>query len=149
MIKYGKPIKVDKDGFDTLVEYFRNDKKIVAIYLFGSYARGEQDALSDIDLAFLFRRNFLCTFDEQLNYLEKINSILKTDEISFVILNEAPLLFKYKIISAGKVLYCANQQERLDFEQYVEDLYFDFKPVLAIYDNELLLQVKDGKAFNR
>ena len=38
----------------NIKSFFENEKNIVAVYLFGSYADGRERASSDVDLAILF-----------------------------------------------------------------------------------------------
>lgn len=47
------------------------DKKLASVILFGSYARGDYDAESDVDIALLLH----CDREEIRNYMDKLASI--------------------------------------------------------------------------
>ena len=47
------------------------DENLVAAYLFGSVARGDDDARSDVDVAVLHRRDPPATFDALPDYVWK------------------------------------------------------------------------------
>ncbi|MEG3072163.1 MAG: nucleotidyltransferase domain-containing protein [Candidatus Syntrophopropionicum ammoniitolerans] len=74
-----------------LVEKLKNDQDIVAIYLFGSFAAGMQTPLSDIDLAIILDHNLPPSryFKKKLDLLAIVTSLLKTDAVDLVILNQA------------------------------------------------------------
>jgi predicted nucleotidyltransferase len=122
---------------------FEHDPRVIAVYLFGSFARGAEDQLSDIDIAMLLdpATPRAALGELTLEYLTQINQLLGTDEVSFILLNKAPLTFRYQVIRTGKVLVDNRPEERLKFEVHTEDLYMDFKPLLDAYDEELLRQL--------
>jgi predicted nucleotidyltransferase len=126
-----------------LAEHFRKVPEVVAIYLFGSFARGEEGPLSDIDIALLLRPGMAREqmSDLSLEALAQANRLLGTDEVGFVLLNEAPLTLRYRVVSEGQVLVDNDPSLRLAFEVHTEDLYMDFKPLLDAYDDELLRQL--------
>ena len=126
-----------------LIERFGGDQQVTALYLFGSFARGAEDALSDLDLAILFdpKTPPVDLGQLTLDYLVQINRLLVTDEVSFLVLNTAPLTLRYEVVHTGKVLVDNDPAVRLSFELYTEDLYMDFKPLLDAYDDALLEQL--------
>jgi predicted nucleotidyltransferase len=126
-----------------LGEHLRTDPQVVALYLFGSFAHGTEGPLSDVDLALLLdpavpRAPFARL---TLDYLTAINRLLGTDEVSFILLNDAPLTFRYEVVRTGKILIDNHPELRLAFEVRTEDLYMDFKPAIDRYDEELLRQL--------
>ncbi|MEN6320250.1 MAG: nucleotidyltransferase domain-containing protein [Syntrophaceae bacterium] len=149
MLKFSQiPIEPEK-YIPDLIEFCRKQDDIVALYLFGSRASGTHGPLSDIDIAVLLENGL--GRDEyntkELSYLGEANTLLHTDEISFVVLNKAPLTIQYGVIIDAKVLYSKDEEARLFFEETVIDKYMDFKPVLDDYDREFLRQIKEGTAF--
>ena len=140
----GKRLPRDiRDRLRLLAQEFERDSSVIALYLFGSFARGEEGPLSDIDVAVLADRSMLSqrVGDPVVEYLGRINRVLGTDEVSFVLLNEAPLVLRYEVIRGGQVLVDNRPRARLDFEVHTEDLYMDFRPHLEAYDEELLRQL--------
>ncbi len=136
-----QPVPADTiERIERLAEHLRRDGLVVAAYLFGSFARGNQGPLSDVDLALLLDpaagREDLGRLT--LEYVAEITRRLGTDEVSLVVLNDAPLTVRHEVVRTGRVLVDNDPQSRLSFEARTEDLYMDFEPMLAAYDDELL-----------
>ena len=149
MLKFSqKPIEPEKYLKD-LIEFCKTQENIIALYLFGSSAYGTAGPLSDIDIAILLKEGLRkeAYSKKELFYLGMSNKILHTDEVSFVLLNNAPLTGQYGVIMDAKVLYSRDEDARLSFEERVIDEYMDFKPFLEEYDREFLKQIKEGTAF--
>ncbi|MEJ2683150.1 MAG: nucleotidyltransferase domain-containing protein [Candidatus Sulfobium sp.] len=137
MIKFGKKISGADALFRSLVERLSLRSMMKVIYLFGSRAADRADELSDIDIALLVEGGRM-PLDVELDLLGEITSILQTDEVSLVVLNNAPLTVAYGVIKEARVLYSSNERERLDFEELITRKYFDFKHYLDIYDREFI-----------
>jgi predicted nucleotidyltransferase len=144
MIKFGKPLNDIKIKLPLMVSELSKRSDIVAIYLFGSQAKDTADALSDVDVALLLKTDHV-PLEHELDLIDTISSILKTDEISLVILNNAPLTIRYGVIHDAKVLYCAEEGTRRCFEEGVMKKYLDFKYYLDRYDHEFVSLMKYGK----
>ncbi|MDI6689768.1 MAG: nucleotidyltransferase domain-containing protein [Actinomycetota bacterium] len=147
MIKF-KKIEHDPRGFfPELIEMFKQDEEVIAVYLFGSYATGNIGPLSDVDIAVLLNPKFPSEsyFDKELDLLLKTSHILRTDEVNLVILNRAPFSLAYGIFSENKLLFCRNDLERVKFETKIVDGYLDFKPLLEENYRYLYRRVKEGK----
>ncbi len=108
-----------------------------AILLFGSYARGTQNAGSDIDIAIKSVKKISKKeiFDIRLG-LEEITK-KEVDLINLDTINDD---FRYEILMNGKILYCENQ---LRFELYKLDMcqeYFDLNESRQI----IIERIKNG-----
>lgn len=108
-----------------------------AILLFGSYARGTQNAGSDIDIAIKSVKKISKKeiFDIRLG-LEEITQ-KEVDLINLDTINDD---FRYEILMNGKILYCENQ---LRFELYKLDMcqeYFDLNESRQI----IIERIKNG-----
>ncbi len=108
-----------------------------AILLFGSYARGTQNAGSDIDIAIKSVKKISKKeiFDVRLG-LEEITK-KEVDLINLDTINDD---FRYEILMNGKILYCENQ---LRFELYKLDMcqeYFDLNESRQI----IIERIKNG-----
>ena len=79
-----------------------------ALWLFGSFARGEATPISDVDLAYLpderLTGNALDRFETHLYCT--IAGILHTDEFTFVNLRRAPDYFSWQVLQEGRLLVC-------------------------------------------
>lgn len=51
--------------------------------------------------------------------------ILETEEIDFVVLNEAPYELAFQVLKKGKLVFCKNQRERQDFQEKTVMNYLD------------------------
>jgi predicted nucleotidyltransferase len=132
-----------------LVEKVKIDGDIVSLYLFGSYAEGKQTPVSDIDLAVLLDRDFPQSryFAKKLDLLAMITSLLKTDEVDLVILNQAPPVLSYRILSKGRLLFekQTGKGQRVSFQVRTFDRYFDFKPVEKVLHEGLVRRIKEDR----
>ncbi len=144
MIKFGKSLKDQDKRLPELVEVLSKRIDILAIYLFGSRATGTSDDLSDIDIALLLKSAH-APLDIELELIDTITTTLGTDEVSLVVLNNAPLTIRYGVIKDPKVLYSADDNARLSFEESVRKQYLDFSYYLNQYDAEFISQLKTGK----
>lgn len=110
------------------------DKDVLFAYLFGSQATGPAHFLSDIDVACYLKpgdMEYYLKKDEEL--LGNLAVGLHTSKVDLIILNVAPLVLKFRIISDGEVVLSRDEQERIDFETAVLYRYFDLKPYLDEY----------------
>ncbi|MDD5309322.1 MAG: nucleotidyltransferase domain-containing protein [Deltaproteobacteria bacterium] len=103
--------------------------------LFGSFARGDADARSDVDLAFRLEEPFDPMV--KLDLLSEATSRLNTDRVDVVILNsalgEAPALAS-RALSEGLVLYDADPAGRIDLHIRARKLAEDERHLLRIAD---------------
>lgn len=116
-----------------------NYNEIVACYLFGSYAKGEQKKTSDIDIAILLNKNFkIPKF-----YLSEISNILEKKikkEIHISILKEEDIIFTNQVLKYGKKLFSKINTE--EFENISLKRYLDFKYYFDIYNNERIKRIE-------
>ena len=91
-----------------------------AIVLFGSYARGTQNAESDIDIAIKPNTNIS---KKQIFYLSQdLEEKIKT-EVDLINLDDINDSFRYEILINGKTIYC---KDELKFELYKLDMYREY-----------------------
>ncbi|KPV62990.1 MAG: Nucleotidyltransferase domain protein [Candidatus Bathyarchaeota archaeon BA2] len=112
---------------DEVKAFLEGQKHVRVTYLFGSYAKGKVGPLSDVDIAVLLdgRLDKQESFDLRLRLINGISSILKTDKLDVVVMNNAPLLLNYNIISQGRVLDSKDELERAMFETRILSRYLD------------------------
>ncbi len=110
------------------------DCDILFAYLFGSRAAGQAHFLSDIDVACFLEpgdMEYYLKKDKQL--LGDLAVGLHTSKIDLVLLNAAPLVLQFKVISDGNIVFSRDEQGRVDYETNVLYRYFDLKPYLDEY----------------
>ncbi len=83
-----------------------------AIVLFGSYARGTQNAESDIDIA--IKTNQKISKKEMFQMRLALEEAIKND-MDLINLEDSKDDFRYEILMNGKTLYC---KDELKFELY-------------------------------
>jgi hypothetical protein len=101
---------MSKEAFDMnkrIIHFFEAQEKVIAVYLFGSYARGRAGDRSDIDLAILIDRDAkVDKFELKRNIMIGLSKILRK-EIHLVILNTAGEVLSAQVFKHGKCLYNA------------------------------------------
>ncbi|GGK28890.1 hypothetical protein GCM10010965_22170 [Caldalkalibacillus thermarum] len=90
------------------------------IYLFGSYAQGTERPDSDLDLAVAAESvvepyTLFMTGQEIASLIDK--------EVDLVNLKAASTVFQVQIISTGQVIYCTNENRRLQYEATILKMY--------------------------
>ena len=120
-----------------LTEFLSNEPEIIAVYLYGSFAKNTSTPLSDIDIAILTNEEFNnCTLrlDYELALEQKISEQIAGEKIEVRLLNNAPTIIQGKIITEGRLLFSNNDKKIRDFEENVIMHYLDFK---VVYDEIL------------
>lgn len=105
----------------------QTDPRILALYLYGSQANGDAKKDSDIDLGVLLHQGKSYSLLEEGGLSVKL---ARLGNIHVNILNNKSPLFKFKAIYPQKVIYCANNGERADFEVATRNEYSDIEPYL-------------------
>ena len=110
-----------------VVEFLSKQERVKLAYLFGSVAEGKEGKLSDVDLAVFLDESLskLERFRLQLKLISELTSILKTDRIDLVIMNDAPLTLNYEIIKANHPLLVRDEGQKIDFEHRILSCYLD------------------------
>ena len=94
-------------------------------YLFGSEAQRQTTPLSDVDVAiYLDEPDPVQRSKVYSSMLFDLTRALGNGEVDLVFLNDAPPLFAYQIIT-GRLLYSADEEERVTFEAHTLREYFD------------------------
>ncbi|MBN1930202.1 MAG: nucleotidyltransferase domain-containing protein [Desulfobacterales bacterium] len=118
-----------------LKEIIKDVSPIVAVYLFGSYAKGKEKAHSDMDLAFLFDEKaykadpFEVTGQAYVTALQIGTKFGK--ETDAVILNSSSIELAYEAVTSRCCIYDADSDSRFEYEARVRGMYYDFMPFLV------------------
>jgi len=108
---------------------FKKYPSIITAYLFGSRARGDFSKISDYDFAVQVNDKIKSKeyADLKLSLIGDLTRFLKTDDLDVVVLNEAPLLLKHRVLRDRKVLFCRSQLARIRNEAKILIQYLDEK----------------------
>jgi hypothetical protein len=138
MIKYSKLPKNIEDMLPKAETYLRSRPDIIFAYLFGGLARGKPLPLSDVDIA-VYLRETVDSFEKKLEILGKLTDLLETDEIDLVMLNEAPLTLRMKVLENKRIIVDNDPFLRHEYESLTMREYFDFSTKeMAILERRFL-----------
>jgi predicted nucleotidyltransferase len=106
---------------------------IVAVYLFGSYARGTARADSDVDLGLLYSAPPASTLLAQPFLIEAQLAEQLGRPVQCVVMNTAPADLVHRIFIGQVLLVDSNPAFRIRFEVEARNRYFDLKPIVDRY----------------
>lgn len=106
---------------------------VVAVYLYGSHARGTAGATSDVDLAILLAEAPAPTLKSLARDIEsEIERALRCP-VEIIVLNGACADLVHRILRDGKVLLDRDRAIRIRFEVQARNEYFDLAPLRRLY----------------
>ena len=125
-------INIDvKEKLSFIKNITENFDNLIALWLFGSYAKGNQTPLSDIDIAYLSVDGLEASRVEELDkkLYNSLSRLFETDDISLVNLKDAPLNLIFSTLQEGRILFCRTDEEISDFKEYIMNLYPESKRI--------------------
>jgi len=100
-------------------------------YLYGSATAGNLTPFSDVDIALVA--------DRELPPKERLKLMLGVEvklanrcgisNADVRIINDAPLVFRGRVVCGGILLYAHDEAARIEFETKTRDAYFDYLPM--------------------
>jgi len=136
--------EISPERISQAIEELLSDGSVIVCYLYGSYARGEETPLSDLDIAMLWENEGSVEARKRdlLRLSQKLSRRFNLD-VDVRSLNDATLELQYRVVSEGKVLFCENRSKRLEFENRVVMEFLDFKPMIAVYNQYLHKRIEE------
>ena len=123
--------------FEKAKEIFKEYPYIAAAYLYGSFAKGGQSPMSDVDIAILLNddapqgRELI----HEVDYLTyRVAKALAVKEIDLIELNRQGLVFIHNVLKTGKLIYDAVPGFRIKFTAKIISEYCDFEPTVRFMD---------------
>jgi predicted nucleotidyltransferase len=134
------------DALRPQLEHLLRQCPVQLAYLFGSQTTGHRHAESDIDIAVLLNESLTADerFTERLTLIGELARCFGTDSIDVVILNEATPLLAYQALQSGVLLYCTNEDVRVEFQVYTLRTYEDTAPLRHLLAEAMAERVKAG-----
>ncbi len=121
------------DLIATLRRLLAPDPGVVAAYLYGSRARGEERPTSDVDLGVLFAETPAPKLDNAASRLESRLELALGLVVQVTVINTAPPDLVHRVFRDGVILRDADPGRRIRFEVAARNRYFDLLPHLARY----------------
>jgi uncharacterized protein YutE (UPF0331/DUF86 family)/predicted nucleotidyltransferase len=117
--------------------------ELVALWLFGSYARQEATPLSDLDFAYLLQEGLpeahIQRLDKEL-YIT-LAQLFSTDDLSLVDLRRAPSRIAFAVLQQGQLLFCRDPAQRAQLQESVATHFPEAeqltKEVLRAFEHQL------------
>lgn len=120
--------------------------EIVFAFLFGSYARGTANYLSDVDIALYVDETHMPPpgpYGYTSDLIVELRRQLKQN-VDVIILNKAPLVLRFHILQDGKLLFCRDPLARIRFHEKTVREFLDFQPILKVQARYLRQRLEDG-----
>ena len=114
---------------EKIVEYFKDKKGVIAVYLYGSIATGKAVMTSDVDIALLTTpyRDLIESQRARVRYQTEISGLIRRN-VDLVFLQESGELLSLQILSRGQVVLEADKETHRSFRAYrlIKCLDFQF-----------------------
>lgn len=128
---------------EKFLEYIKNEGNIKAAYLFGSYADNTYNENSDIDIAIIYKGNM-----DEYEHAGKsidVSVVFGNIPVDYIDLEKANVFLQFEILKKGKVIYCENEDELIEFANRVQHLYIEMDYERKKYINCVLME--DGEEY--
>ncbi|MCK4637252.1 MAG: nucleotidyltransferase domain-containing protein [Methanomicrobia archaeon] len=124
-------IRQELSKIDKIIDELKKNKEIEAIYLFGSYVRGNVKPFSDIDICVITEKNISKKIKEEI-----LNNSSKKIDIS--IFWDLPPTMRFRVIKEGKLLYKKDdlKLQRIKIDTF--KIYSDFQPTIKKHCSRII-----------
>jgi predicted nucleotidyltransferase len=116
-----------------VVDRARRDPAILAVILFGSHARGEASADSDVDLCLVLASDTT----PKLTMSRTRLAYLAEDKLDLVIFQQLPLHIKSRVLKEGKVLFVRDEDALYDVAIRAARAFEHFRHIQRAYLDEV------------
>ncbi len=140
--------KIGKKLLCTLLpEFFKSRECVELAYLFGSTAEGTEGPLSDIDIGVYLSGKLTKNerIEKRLELLGEISTLLKTDHVDLLVMNDAAPVINFEVIRPNVPLFVRNEDLKLDVEQHIMSRYLDRKYHEDFLNRELLKRIREKR----
>jgi uncharacterized protein len=121
-------VAADKQ-LERLLSKAQEDNEILAVLLFGSTARGEQTAASDVDVCLVLQPK---KYDPLVLSRKKL-AYLQGDDLDVHVFQPLPLYIRHRVLKEGKVLFARDLDALYALAFRTAQEFEDFKPVYRTY----------------
>ena len=130
----------------TLENYFRKDRRVITVYLFGSHVLKKTRKDSDLDIALLLQRECPRAIyaDLILKYTCDLIKILKKDFIDILILNSSGPIVRHQVYKKGKLIFCRDKRQTMRYKDLSIAEYLDFLPFRLRAEEIVVRRILNG-----
>lgn len=122
----------------TITEFCKAIPGVVAVYLFGSHAKGRATIGSDVDVAILFHPQKIPDGQKILDLQEALAGKLQVPSVDVIVMNRVNPILKYQIFRFGKLLVQNNMKQLNSFRVRSLTDYADVKRMRAPIERAIL-----------
>ena len=115
---------------ERIIETIKKHPKTVAIYIFGSFARGEEKPLSDVDVAVILK--------EPDKWDEADIGSLYSRKVDVVLFHRLPVYIQYEVLKYGKEVYVADEEFLGEIRFKVIKNYLEHARLYRFLEREIL-----------
>jgi len=118
--------------------------EVVAVYLFGSAARGTRGKPSDVDIAVLTRAGGTSRRGSRslVEYVQAACDALGTDDVDVVLLRRAPIVLRHEVFREGKLLLVRDPEALSRFRLESSREYLDTIPLRRTFEEAFFRRVR-------
>lgn len=117
---YREVSEMGQQEFNKIQEFLISRLSPYCIYIFDSFAKGTSNKDSDIDIAY-FSEIKLDNYDRFM--LAQELAVILNKNVDLIDLSQATTVFQTQIVSTGKVIYCNDDNLRMNFEMLTLKMY--------------------------
>jgi predicted nucleotidyltransferase len=121
------------------------DLPVLVAYLYGSAASGRTTPFSDVDIALYLSESLSPRNRLQLELRVEIalEDALGLTNADVRVINDAPLTVRGTIVQEGILLYCRDEERRVDLESLTLKLYLDFEPTATMFQELFFKRLRE------
>lgn len=142
-----RPIPDFHERLATLTKRWAENTDVAAAYLYGSRARGNFHAQSDVDLAVILDATLSPAdrWKTRLSLIDQAASVLATDAVDLLLLEEAPAPVAHRAIRDGRLLVDRDPRRRVEVVEDVLRRYLDEAWLRRELDDGLRARLAEGR----
>ena|SRR3989338_4417841 len=114
--------------FLPVINKAKKDRDVLAVAIFGSYARKENHRDIDICLFLQSKASNLETSKKKLEYIK-----IAKNKFDIQIFQQLPLYIRHRILKEGKIVLCKDEDKLYDIAIHFAKEYEDFRPLYKSY----------------
>jgi len=116
-------------GIEQVLAKAQEDAEMVAVFLFGSQARGETTLASDTDICLMLRPG---NYDAPTLFQKRL-SYLKETSADVHVFSQLPLYIRRRVLKEGKILLCCDEDVLYEVAFKTAQAFEDFKHIYYGY----------------